>query len=100
MTEFIKSQKLDNVFYDIRGPVQDEAHRMEDEGHHILKLNIGNPAAFGFTAPDEIIQDVIRNLPNAGLQHIQGHLLRPQGGDAVLSAKRHRRGGYRGYLSG
>lgn len=65
MKQYIKSQKLDNIFYDIRGPVQDEALRMEDEGHHILKLNIGNPAAFGFTAPDEIIQDVIRNLPNS-----------------------------------
>lgn len=65
MKQFKKSHKLDNVFYDIRGPVLDEAHRMEEEGHHILKLNIGNPAPFGFTAPDEIIQDVIRNLPNS-----------------------------------
>lgn len=65
MKQFNKSHKLDNVFYDIRGPVLDEAHRMEEEGHHILKLNIGNPAPFGFTAPDEIIQDVIRNLPNS-----------------------------------
>jgi alanine-synthesizing transaminase len=58
-----KSHKLANVFYDIRGPVLDEARRMEDEGHRILKLNIGNPKPFGFDAPDEIITDVIRNLP-------------------------------------
>ena len=62
MTEFLKSQKLHGVCYDIRGPVLDHANRLEDEGHRILKLNIGNPAAFGFEAPDEIIQDVIRNL--------------------------------------
>lgn len=65
MQEMKKSNKLLNVFYDIRGPVLDEAKRMEDEGHRILKLNIGNPAPFGFNAPDEIIQDVIRNLPNS-----------------------------------
>lgn len=62
---FQKSLKLANVFYDIRGPVLDEAKRLEDEGHRILKLNIGNPAPFGFNAPDEIITDVIRNLPDA-----------------------------------
>ncbi len=63
MTVFSKSEKLASVLYDIRGPVLDEAKRLEDEGHRILKLNIGNPAPFGFNAPDEIIQDVIRNLP-------------------------------------
>ncbi len=63
MKELYKSHKLANVFYDIRGPVLDEARRMEDEGHRILKLNIGNPKPFGFDAPDEIITDVIRNLP-------------------------------------
>ncbi|TDR73522.1 pyridoxal phosphate-dependent aminotransferase [Paludibacterium purpuratum] len=60
-----KSQKLANVCYDIRGPVLEYAKRMEDEGHRILKLNIGNPAPFGFFAPDEIIEDVIANLQDA-----------------------------------
>lgn len=58
MREFTKSNKLDNVLYDVRGPVVDEAARMEDQGMHILKLNIGNPAPFGFRAPDEVIQDI------------------------------------------
>ena len=58
-----KSNKLANVCYDIRGPVLKHAKRLEDEGHRILKLNIGNPAPFGFEAPEEILQDVIRNLP-------------------------------------
>ena len=60
-----QSHKLDNVCYDIRGPVLEEAKRLEEEGHQILKLNIGNPAPFGFNAPDEIIHDVIHNLLNA-----------------------------------
>jgi alanine-synthesizing transaminase len=60
-----KSDKLTGVCYDIRGPVLEHAYRLEEEGHRILKLNIGNPAPFGFSAPDEIIQDVIRNLPYA-----------------------------------
>ncbi len=62
MTEIIKSRKLDQVCYDIRGPVLQEAKRLEEEGHRITKLNIGNPAPFGLEAPDEIIQDVIHNL--------------------------------------
>lgn len=65
MQPVYKSQKLANVCYDIRGPVLEHAKRMEDEGHRILKLNIGNPAPFGFYAPDEIIADVIANLPEA-----------------------------------
>lgn len=65
MQHFQKSNKLNNVCYDIRGPVLDHANRLEDEGHRILKLNIGNPAPFGFEAPDEILQDVIHNLPQA-----------------------------------
>ncbi|MBK9956522.1 MAG: pyridoxal phosphate-dependent aminotransferase [Rhodocyclaceae bacterium] len=60
-----KSAKLANVCYDIRGPVLDRAKQMEEEGHKIIKLNIGNLAAFGFDAPEEIQQDMIRNLPNA-----------------------------------
>jgi alanine-synthesizing transaminase len=60
-----KSSKLNNVCYDIRGPVLARAREMEDEGHRIIKLNIGNPAPFGFEAPEEIVQDVIHNLPDA-----------------------------------
>ncbi|MFT3931416.1 MAG: pyridoxal phosphate-dependent aminotransferase [Spongiibacteraceae bacterium] len=65
MSKFFKSDKLNNVCYDIRGPALQEAIRMEEEGHRILKLNIGNPAPFGFAAPDEIIQDVIHMLPQS-----------------------------------
>jgi alanine-synthesizing transaminase len=61
----LKSTKLASVCYDIRGPVLERARLMEEEGHRIIKLNIGNPAAFGFEAPEEIVQDVILNLPNA-----------------------------------
>ncbi|KZN13229.1 pyridoxal phosphate-dependent aminotransferase [Marinomonas sp. TW1] len=60
-----KSNKLANICYEIRGPVLKEAMRMEEEGQRILKLNIGNPAPFGFEAPDEILVDVIRNLPTS-----------------------------------
>src|SRR5690606_15368702 len=60
-----KSDKLSGVCYDIRGPVLEHANRLEEEGQRILKLNIGNPAPFGFAAPDEILQDVIRNVHNA-----------------------------------
>ncbi|HAP77547.1 MAG TPA: aminotransferase [Acidimicrobiaceae bacterium] len=60
-----KSAKLANVCYDIRGPVLDRAKQMEEEGHKILKLNIGNLAVFGLEPPDEIVQDMIRNLPHA-----------------------------------
>ncbi len=62
MRTFDKSTKLDNVSYDIRGPVMDEANRMEAMGMRILKLNIGNPAPFRFTAPDEMIRDMIYNI--------------------------------------
>ncbi len=68
-----KSSKLNNVCYDIRGQVAAEARRLEDEGHKILKLNIGNPAPFGFEAPDDILKDVIHNLPNSqGYSESQG----------------------------
>lgn len=60
-----KSTKLANVGYDIRGPVLEQARQMEEEGHRILKLNIGNVAAFGFEPPDEIVQDMLRNLADA-----------------------------------
>lgn len=65
MTLIKKSNKLADVCYDIRGPVLNEAKRLEEEGHRILKLNIGNPAPFGFNMPDEILQDVIHNLPQS-----------------------------------
>lgn len=65
MSPIEKSSKLENVCYDIRGPVLKEAKRLEEEGNKVLKLNIGNPAPFGFDAPDEILVDVIRNLPTA-----------------------------------
>lgn len=68
-----RSTKLDGVCYDIRGPVAREAKRMEEEGQRILKLNIGNPAPFGFEAPDEILKHVIHNLPTAqGYSDSQG----------------------------
>ena len=63
-----KSSKLEDVCYDIRGPVLEEANRLEEEGHRIIKLNIGNPAPFGFAAPEAILRDVIHNLP-----HSQGY---------------------------
>jgi alanine-synthesizing transaminase len=60
-----KSSKLANVCYDIRGPVLDKARQMEEEGHKVIKLNIGNLAVFGLEPPDEIVQDMIRNLPSS-----------------------------------
>ncbi len=62
MREFKKSSKLDNVLYDVRGPVVEEALRMEEAGTHVLKLNIGNPAPFGFRTPDEVIYDMRQQL--------------------------------------
>ena len=62
MREFKKASKLDNVLYDVRGPVVDEAARMEENGTNVLKLNIGNPAPFGFRTPDEVIYDMSRQL--------------------------------------
>jgi len=65
MKDIKKSEKLRDVCYEIRGPVLEQATRMEEEGQRILKLNIGNPAAFGLLTPDEILTDVIHNLPNS-----------------------------------
>ncbi len=71
--DLVQSRKLHDVCYDIRGPVLDEAKRLEEEGRRIIKLNIGNPAPFGFDAPDEILVDVIHNLPTAqGYSDSQG----------------------------
>ena len=68
-----KSDKLHGVCYDIRGPVLKEAHRLEDEGHRVIKLNIGNPAPFGFEAPEELLQDVNANLAaSTGYCHSKG----------------------------
>ena len=64
MRTFTKSHKRDNVLYDVRGPVADEAARMEAAGTHILKLNIGNPAPFGFRTPDEVVYDMSQQLPD------------------------------------
>ena len=60
-----KSRKLDHVLYDIRGPIMERAKQMEEEGHQLIKLNIGNLAVFGFDAPEEVRLDMIRNLPNS-----------------------------------
>ncbi len=65
MQPVLKSSKLNNVCYDIRGPVLARARQMEEDGHRVIKLNIGNPAQFGFETPEEIVHDVIINLPNA-----------------------------------
>ena len=65
MREIRKSRKLDDVCYDIRGPVLSEAQRLEEEGFHVMKLNTGNPYAFGFNAPDELLHDIVLNLHDA-----------------------------------
>ena len=99
MQPILKSAKLANVCYDIRGPVLDHARQMEEEGHRIIKLNIGNPAAFGFEAPEEIVQDVIHNLPGRlGLLRLQGALRGAQGGDALHPGEAHPRRAARGHL--
>lgn len=73
MTSICKSSKLANVLYDVRGPIVEAAQQMEDEGQKIIKLNIGNMAPFGFLPPDEIVQDMIRNLPqSAGYSDSKG----------------------------
>lgn len=65
MVNIKKSSKLANICYDIRGPILEHVQRLEEAGQKILKLNIGNPAPFGFDAPDEILMDVVRNLPSS-----------------------------------
>src|SRR3954454_3290560 len=73
--ELTQSRKLENVLYDIRGPVLEEAKRLEEEGRRIVKLNIGNPAPFGFEAPAKILVTIIRILPHAqGYSDSQGIL--------------------------
>lgn len=63
--EFRQSSKLNEVCYEIRGPVIEQANALEEAGHSVLRLNTGNPALFGFEAPEEIVQDMIRMLPQA-----------------------------------
>ena len=73
LRKFNKSSKLDHVSYDVRGPALDEAMRMEEEGIDILKLNIGNPAPFGFRTPDEVVQDMasqLRDTEGADERHL------------------------------
>ncbi len=65
MKTILKSTKLNNVLYDVRGPIVDAARQMEDEGQKIIKLNIGNMAPFGFDPPEEVVQDMARNLPDS-----------------------------------
>ena len=73
MRRIIQSKKLQHVRYDVRGPILQEAHRLEAEGHKILKLNIGNPAPFGFEAPEAIVADMVHHLPEAH-QYLRPHL--------------------------
>jgi alanine-synthesizing transaminase len=88
----VKSSKLANVCYDIRGPVLDKARQMEEEGHKIIKLNIGNIAAFGLEPPDEIVQDMIRNLPHtAGYTDSKG-LFAPRRAVVHYTQEKHIRG--------
>ena len=80
MKEFNKSIKLEHVAYDIRGPVLEEAMRMRANGEKILRLNTGNPAEFGFTAPDEVIHDLIMNARDSEviqIQKVSFQLVRP-----------------------
>ena len=73
MKNLRKSTKLNNVLYDVRGPIVDAAKQMEDEGQKIIKLNIGNMAPFGFDPPEEVVQDMVRNLPeSAGYSDSKG----------------------------
>jgi alanine-synthesizing transaminase len=74
MRAITKSRKLDHVLYDIRGPIMERARQLEDEGHRVIKLNIGNLAVFGFDAPEEVQKDMIRNLPDsAGYSDSKGN---------------------------
>ena len=92
MKPIAKSSKLANVCYDIRGPVLEKARQMEDEGQKIIKLNIGNIAAFGLEPPDEIVQDMIRNMPHsAGYTDSKG-LFAPRRAVVHYTQEKHIRG--------
>ena len=89
MKPIAKSSKLANVCYDIRGPVLDKARQMEEEGHKIIQLNIGNLAVFGLEPPDEIVQDMIRNMPHtAGYTDSKG-LFAPRKAVVHYTQERH-----------
>lgn len=77
--EFRQSSKLNEVCYEIRGPVIEHANALEEAGHSVLRLNTGNPALFGFEAPEEIVQDMIRMLPQATATPIRAASSRPGG---------------------
>ena len=87
-----KSSKLESVCYDIRGPVLEKARQMEEEGQHIIKLNIGNLAVFGLEPPDEIVQDMIRNLPNAAGYTDSKGLFAPRKAVVHYTQQKHIRG--------
>ena len=92
MKPIAKSSKLANVCYDIRGPVLDKARQMEEEGQKIIKLNIGNLAVFGLEPPDEIVQDMIRNMPHsAGYTDSKG-LFAPRKAVVHYTQEKHIRG--------
>lgn len=83
-----KIRKLDNVLYDVRGPVVDEAARMEENGTNVLKLNIGNPAPFGFRTPDEVIYDMSRQLTDCeGYSNSKGLFLQEKQSCNMHSSK-------------
>ena len=89
MREFKKSSKLNNVLYDVRGPVVDEAAKMEERGTHVLKPNIGNPAPFGFRTPDEIIYDMSHQLSDCeGYSASQGLFSGTKGDHAVCPVEK------------
>ena len=95
MKEYNKSSKLEHVAYDIRGPVLEEAMRMRANGEKILRLNTGNPAEFGFTAPDEVIHDLIMNARDSeGYSEFKRNLFSPQGHYAVLPVEKNSKCGY------
>ena len=92
MKPIVKSNKLANVAYDIRGPVLEKARQMEEEGQKIIKLNIGNIAAFGLEPPDEIVQDMIRNLPHAAGYTDSKGLFAPRKSVVHYTQEKHIRG--------
>ena len=92
MKPIVKSNKLANVAYDIRGPVLEKARQMEEEGQKIIKLNIGNIAAFGLEPPDEIVQDMIRNLPHAAGYTDSKGLFAPRKSVVHYTQEKHVRG--------
>ena len=99
MREFKKSSKLEHVLYDVRGPVVEEAARMEGEGTQILKLNIGNPAPFGFRTPDEVIYDMRQQLTECeGYSSAKGLFFCQEGDHAVCTDQEAAECFNRGYL--